>query len=146
MTSTIDLGDVRQSGVRRVASGALATLTVNAHAAGCCVRRVDIAGCTGKPELLRRIAAALAFPADFGQNWDALADCLRDLAWLPAGAGYVWLFEHASDFCRAHTDDFGVLCEILDRACAGWCRRGVPCFAFLDAGPPAGADFADAGM
>ncbi|HEX7325530.1 MAG TPA: barstar family protein [Rhodanobacteraceae bacterium] len=145
MTSTIDLGDVRQNGVRRVASAELATLAATAHAAGCCVRRVDIAGCTGKPELLHRIAAALAFPADFGQNWDALADCLRDLAWLPAGAGYVWLFAHTGDFCRVHATNFGVLRQILDGACADWRRRGVPCFAFLDARPPTGPARADAG-
>ncbi len=40
------------------------------------------AGLTGKPALLEAFAAGLNFPAYFGQNWDALSDCLGDLSWL----------------------------------------------------------------
>jgi hypothetical protein len=44
-----------------------------------------------KRELLDAIAAALAFPGWAGRNWDALADALGDLSWLPPGAyGLVW--------------------------------------------------------
>lgn len=32
------------------------------------------------------IAAAMQMPTHFGENWDALADCLNDLAWLRADA------------------------------------------------------------
>ena len=48
--------------------------------------RIDLAGCTDKAELLARIARTLRFPDWFGHNWDALADCLCDLSWLPADA------------------------------------------------------------
>src|SRR5699024_12859228 len=48
---------------------------------------VDLAGCRDKTELLARMADALAFPAHFGHDWDALADCLHDLALLPQGSG-----------------------------------------------------------
>ncbi|WP_341647529.1 barstar family protein [Thauera humireducens] len=48
--------------------------------------RVELADCTDKAGLLRRFAEAFRFPDWFGHNWDALADCLTDLSWLPAPA------------------------------------------------------------
>ena len=38
-----------------------------------------------KAELLDGLARALEFPGWVGRNWDALADALGDLSWLPAG-------------------------------------------------------------
>jgi Barstar (barnase inhibitor) len=38
-----------------------------------------------KAELLDQFAQALGFPGWVGRNWDALADALGDLSWLPPG-------------------------------------------------------------
>jgi len=46
-----------------------------------------------KHDLFRALAAGLKFPAYFGDNWDALEECLRDLAWLRAKKGVVLLHE-----------------------------------------------------
>ncbi|HEX3600406.1 MAG TPA: barstar family protein [Lacipirellulaceae bacterium] len=35
-----------------------------------------------KQDLLRALSAALKFPPYFGNNWDSLDECLRDLSWL----------------------------------------------------------------
>ncbi len=35
--------------------------------------------------LIGLLAKQLSFPDYFGENWDALEECLRDLSWLPAG-------------------------------------------------------------
>lgn len=43
------------------------------------------AGIGGVWDLLHLLAAELRFPGYFGGNFDALDECLRDLAWLPAG-------------------------------------------------------------
>lgn len=42
-------------------------------------------GIFDKRALLRFIAKELNFPDYFGENWDALEECLRDLSWRPAG-------------------------------------------------------------
>lgn len=83
-----------------------------------------------KPVLLKAIAAVLEFPDWFGENWDALEDCLSDLSWREA-AGHVLLFEGARV-----GDDFGVLVDVLRSAAEHWAGRGTPFFAvFID---PAG--------
>lgn len=77
-----------------------------------------------KDELLKNIAAALEFPAWFGANWDALEDCLSDLA----GPGYVLLFEAAKP-----GDDLGILIDVLRSSAQSWAARGKPFFAvFID--------------
>jgi len=88
---------------------------------------VATVGFAPKEQLLRNIARALEFPDWFGENWDALEDCLTDLSWRNAG-GYVLLFEGA----RAG-DDLGVLIDVLRTAAEHWAGRGKPFFAvFLD--------------
>jgi RNAse (barnase) inhibitor barstar len=80
-----------------------------------------------RENLLRAIAAALRFPDWFGQNWDALEDCLTDLSWLPAD-GYVLVFEQAQP-----GDEFGVLVDVLRSSAEHWAGRGKPFFAlFVD--------------
>ena len=40
------------------------------------------AAARGKQKLLGALASRLRFPRYFGNNWDALEECLRDLSWL----------------------------------------------------------------
>lgn len=54
------------------------------EARGCDIRRIELDGTTDKAEMFKRTAFSLTFPEWFGHNWDALADCLSDLSWLPA--------------------------------------------------------------
>lgn len=82
----------------------------------------------GKEALLTQIAAGLDFPDWFGQNWDALEDCLTDLSWRNA-AGHVLVFEEPQP-----GDDLGVLIDVLQSVAEYWARRGKPFFAvFIDA-------------
>jgi RNAse (barnase) inhibitor barstar len=38
-----------------------------------------------KQALLATLATKLSFPDYFGENWDALEECIADLSWLPIG-------------------------------------------------------------
>jgi len=140
----LDLTRPSQSGVYFVAVDDLDRLARNAARDELHVCRIDLAGCHDKYDLLRRLAVSLQLPATFGHNWDALADCLRDLAWLPAW-GHVLLFEHADALRQAAEADFAVLLGVLDDAATFGIDNDWPWFAFLalpdsafdDAHPPA---------
>ncbi|HEY7237651.1 MAG TPA: barstar family protein [Burkholderiales bacterium] len=91
--------------------------------------RIGLRGVTEKPALLRRIAATLGFPAWFGDNWDALEDCLTDLSWRE-GDGHVLVLEQ---FQSLPADELGVLIDVMITAAQFWAGRGKPFFAvFID--------------
>jgi len=43
---------------------------------------VHFSSITGKEQLFSELSIKLKFPNYFGNNWDALYDCLRDLHWI----------------------------------------------------------------
>jgi len=91
------------------------------------VVRVDLRAASSKKPLLDIFARALAFPAWFGGNWDALEDCLSDLSWRK-GEGCVILIEGAGGIAG---DDLGVLRDILESCAQSWASRGRPFFAVM---------------
>jgi hypothetical protein len=96
------------------------------------VVRVGLAAASDKEQLLEQFASALAFPQWFGRNWDALEDCLGDLAWR-AGDGHVLLIEGFEHLRARRPDDFDVLLDILASSAQYWRERGRPFFvAFVD--------------
>ena len=66
-----------------------------------------------KAEVLEAIGRALDFPAHYGQNFDALADCLHDVGEEGAGQGIVMLWDGWSTLARADARAFDVALEIL---------------------------------
>lgn len=125
-----DLTRPTQSGVFFVGTHDLDRLAKTARHHELHVCRTDLAGCRDKDELLRRLAASLPLPATFGDNWDALADCLRDLHWIPSW-GYVLLFEHVDELRQYAEVDYNILLGILDDAATFGSEHEVPWFAFL---------------
>jgi len=91
--------------------------------------RIALQDVTDKAALLRRIAARLDFPAWFGENWDALEDCLTDLSWRESD-GNVLVVE---GFQFLPAGDRGVLIDVMISAAQFWASRGKPFFAvFID--------------
>lgn len=124
------LADADQSGAYFIDERDAPAMAEAGAALDYAVLRVDLAGCAGKDELMRRLANAGEFPGWFGGNWDALADVLGDLSWRPAD-GYVLLVEHASGWRAAHPDDFDTLLEILNEAAFRWAEQGTAFWALL---------------
>lgn len=73
-----------------------------------------------EPQLFDEFAAALQFPAYFGENWSALDDCLTDLAWLPPEAGYVLVVTQPLHVLEASPDSLPILVRQLTSACTAW--------------------------
>jgi RNAse (barnase) inhibitor barstar len=75
-----------------------------------------------KAEFLSAVGEALDFPDHYGQNFDALADCLHDIG---AGqAGVVLLWDGWSTLARADEQAFDVALSVLGSRVNA--DRGVP--------------------
>ncbi|MBI3563198.1 MAG: barstar family protein [Gammaproteobacteria bacterium] len=59
------------------------------------VIETSIGEVTSDKELFSVISTAMKFPDYFGNNWDALDECLADLDWLPAH-GYILILRDAA--------------------------------------------------
>jgi len=82
-------------------------------------------------------AAALQFPWYFGENVDALKDCITDLDWLPPQAGYLIAISNPEDvLVDADPGALELLIGLLGDSCEQWAepieqgewwdRPGVP--------------------
>jgi hypothetical protein len=128
------LADPTQSGAFYIDAGDLEPLMLAAADVGLQSVSVNLGSCRGKPELLQCFVDALMIPAGFGYNWDALADSLADLSWLPA-PGYVVGLEQTQALQRAQPDEFAALVGVLEDTCETWRARGAPFWAFIAATP-----------
>jgi RNAse (barnase) inhibitor barstar len=78
-------------------------------------------------DLFDEFAAALQFPYYFGENWDALDECLADLAWLP-GDLYILFFTDSQQLLdQESVGQLALLFSVLENADRTWSgaeRRG----------------------
>ena len=125
------LTDPAAAGIYRLpARLPLATLNGRIAAAGARLARLDGERIADKASLLRAFAAALDFPPYFGRNWDALADCLTDLAWLPPG-GQAILYDNPAPLIRHAPADWAMTSGILAEAAERWRASGRPFVVLL---------------
>ena len=89
-----DLSVAADAGVREW-SGAPEAVKAAAGAAKLKFCSLDLHGVGGKNELMAALDKALKLPEHFGNNWDALADCLEDDDWL--GAHGIAIFVRHAD-------------------------------------------------
>jgi RNAse (barnase) inhibitor barstar len=123
--------DASRAGVHHLPHGDVADLLAGAAAAGCLVLRVELAAVRDKEQMLDVVGRALRFPEWFGHNWDALADCLADMGWLPA-EGYVVILDHCDGIHGRAEADFVTLMQVFQDAAEAWREDGVPFWCLVD--------------
>jgi hypothetical protein len=126
------LDDAANAGLYRVGRANIESLCDAGRTAGLYCARLDLTDCRCKADLLNGLARALRFPTWFGHNWDALADCLDDLEWLP-GTGYLLVLDNPSGLSSAIPKDFDLALDIFATAARKWGERGTPFWVFIAA-------------
>ncbi|GES34253.1 barstar family protein [Streptomyces angustmyceticus] len=81
---------------------------------------LDLEGVADKAAFMDRCARALRLPDWFGRNWDALADCLTDLSWCPAGRGRLLVVTGWQGYAAAAPDEWSVVEGVLADAVGYW--------------------------
>ncbi|HKA38636.1 MAG TPA: barstar family protein [Burkholderiales bacterium] len=98
-------------------------LRAAAKRAGIAWYDLDLKGVADRQALLRRCAEVFALPAHFGENWDALHECLRELA--GSGApGAVVHWRRGPELARRAPEALATALEILDDAARYWRSSG----------------------
>ncbi|WP_079191801.1 barstar family protein [Streptomyces sp. CB00455] len=108
-----------------------------AEEAGWTVLRLDLRGVAGKAGLMRRCGEAFRLPQWFGGNWDALADALGDLSWLPEAPGRLVAVTSWREYADAQPGEWETLRDVLEGAVDSW-REEEPTFAVVLAEPARG--------
>jgi RNAse (barnase) inhibitor barstar len=90
--------------------------------------------------LFDECAAALQFPLYFGENWDALNDCLGDLDWLEAESVVLVLADAAHLLSKGTAEEFKRFFDILEQSAThsrnpGGAGRARPYHVILHAAP-----------
>jgi RNAse (barnase) inhibitor barstar len=123
--------DTQRAGVAQFNRTELEPLMAAASAVGFLVSRVDLRKTRNKTELLAELGKALRLPEWFGENWDALFDCLVDMGWQPA-LGYVTLLENGDMLHARAPEDFATLIDIFRQAAQEWQARDVPFWCLVE--------------
>ena len=110
-----------------------------AKGAGFAFFHVDGKNITRKEQLMNHAATVFRFPKHFGNNWDALEECLTDLEWIDAD-GYVIYYDHIDGLLAEHPDQFETLVEILRDSVKQWKEDGEAMVVLLSGNgkPPKG--------
>ena len=94
---------------------------------------LELDGCVDKASLLKRLSSAYRLPDWFGFNWDALADALGDLSWLPSD-GYLTVVRGIGTLPRSADADVRTLLEILRETAGDWTADGIPFWILIEDG------------
>jgi RNAse (barnase) inhibitor barstar len=125
------LADPGKAGVYHLPHMDKKHIVAAAKASDFAVFRVNLTKVGDKAQMLAAIAKSLKFPEWFGHNFDALADCLGDMAWKPAD-GYLVLLEHCDGIHGKAEDDFASALNIFEQAANDWREESVPFWCLVE--------------
>lgn len=93
----------------------------------------DLKDVAGREDLLRRAAEVFSLPGYFGSNWDALHECLVELA-SGGTAGVIVHWRRGSELVRRAPEAVATALEILDDAARYWRSTGRIFIVAVDRG------------
>ena len=128
----------RPSGVY-AAPRLIGPLRVAAKGTGVAWFDLDLAGVTGREAFLKRCAERLRLPGYFGHNWDALHECLLELA----GAGSPGAIVHwrrGAALVKRAPDAVNTALEILRETALYWGSTGRVFLVVVDRDSAPGLD------
>jgi RNAse (barnase) inhibitor barstar len=125
------LADPGKAGVYHMPNMDKAPVVAAGEANGYSCCRADLAKANDKDDMLAAIAQALHFPDWFGHNFDALADCLGDMSWLPA-EGYLVMLEHCDGIHSKAEADFVTTLQIFQQVAEDWRDQGVALWCLVE--------------
>ena len=123
--------DSHQAGVYRFPHGNRVALLDAAEAVGVACFEADLGDSEQIQVVLTRLGRQLGFPEWYGNNFDALKDCLSDISWCEE-AGYLLVITRADALQAADAPAFQTLNEVFALAIDEWRARGVPMWIFYD--------------
>jgi RNAse (barnase) inhibitor barstar len=95
------------------------------HKLGIMVLSESVENVKSDSEILNLLAKTMKFPDYFGQNWDALDECLSDMEWLPA-KGYALFLYDSEKLWQHATHTAGKLVSAWLFAAENWSHEGIP--------------------
>ena len=110
-----------------------------AREAGIAWLDLDLDGVSSREAFLKRCAERLRLPGYFGQNWDALHECLLDQA-AGGSPGAVVHWRRGAALARRSPDTMKTALEILQEAAAGWAVTGRTYLVAVDRDSAPGLD------
>src|SRR5262249_31373410 len=73
--------------------------------------------------LFDQFAAALQFPPYFGENWNALEECLSDLEWLPADSYVLFIVNAVRVLEKVNSEEARQFWTLLAHTGAEWAKK-----------------------
>jgi len=125
------LNRIDLAGVYHLPQGSRDALLEAAKANDFRIYRVDLTHAGDKALMLSAFATGMQFPDWFGGNFDALADCLTDLAGEDV-PGYLVLLENCDQLRIKAPDDFALALELFEAAASEWRELGIPFWCLVD--------------
>ncbi len=106
-------------------------LRAAARRAGIAWLDLDLAGVADRDAYLRRCGEAFSLPGYFGHNWDALHECLLDLAGRGT-PGAIVHWRRGTELARRAPDAVTTAFRILQDVAAYWSRSGRTFLVVVD--------------
>lgn len=97
------------------------------------VTSIDCTCCKTAKQFLHDVAIAFQFPPYYGENWDALEECLRDLSWLKFRGVAIILYHYEALF-EKEPELKEKICGVLHAVHDFWKAYDIPFCAILQSG------------